>query len=86
MSRPLSSLMSSLSSVNPLSSVFTGQPSRSGSSILDALSVPGAASSLLSSTSIFAIPALVLAILGGEYSVPRCMRAWAAPAPPRVPG
>ncbi|UIZ93331.1 esterase family protein [Corynebacterium sp. CNCTC7651] len=57
--------MSSLSSVNPLSSVFTGQPSRSGSSILDALSVPGAASSLLSSTSIFAIPALVLAILGG---------------------
>ncbi|MCP1388574.1 esterase family protein [Corynebacterium sp. TA-R-1] len=68
MSSPMSSLrnaLSSLSSFNPLSSVFTGKPSRSGSSVLDALSVPGAASSLMSSTPLLAIPALVLAILGG---------------------
>lgn len=65
MALSLSSLLSSASSYNPLSSFFTGLPSRTGSSMLDASSVPPAASSLMSSTPFLAVPALFLAILGG---------------------
>lgn len=65
MALSLSSLLSSASSYNPLSSFFTGLPSRTGSSVLDASSVPPAASSLMSSTPLLAVPALFLAILGG---------------------
>lgn len=61
----LSSVLSSASSFNPLSSIFTGFPSRTGSSVLDSSSVPWAASSLMSSTPLLAVPALFLAILGG---------------------
>ena len=50
---------------NPLSSTFTGEPSRSGSSALDAASVLLAALSLSSAVPLLAIPAAVLVALGG---------------------
>ena len=49
---------------NPLSSIFTGEPSRSGSSALDAASVLLAALSLSSAVPLLAIPAAVLVALG----------------------
>lgn len=57
--------LSSLLSSNPLFSLFNGRVSHSGSSLLDAASVPAAASSLVSAVPFLAIPALVLAALGG---------------------
>ena len=47
-----------------LSSLFSGKVRQSGSSLIDASSVPAAASSLFSSIPILAVPALVLATLG----------------------
>lgn len=53
-----------LSTVNPLSSVITGLPSYTGSSVLDAASVPFASASMLSHVPPLAVPSLMLAILG----------------------
>ena len=49
---------------NPLSSIFTGEPSRSGSSAFDAASVLLAVLSLSSAVPLLAIPAAVLVALG----------------------
>ena len=49
---------------NPLSSIFTGEPSQSGSSALDAASVLLAVLSLSSAVPLLAIPAAVLVALG----------------------
>ena len=48
-----------------LSSLFSGEIRQSGSSLIDAFSVPAAASSLSSSIPLLAVPALFLATLGG---------------------
>ncbi|MCG7291128.1 esterase family protein [Corynebacterium afermentans] len=48
-----------------LSSLFSGEIRQSGSSLIDAFSVPAAASSLSSSIPWLAVPALFLATLGG---------------------
>ncbi|SDS14397.1 alpha/beta hydrolase [Corynebacterium timonense] len=53
-----------LSTVNPLSSVVTGQPSYTGSSVIDAASVPFASLSMLSEVPVLAVPSVMLAILG----------------------
>lgn len=62
-----SSTSSQMSSVNPLSSLFTGLPSRSGSSGFDASSVPLAAFGLLSNIPILAVPVLMIAALGRGF-------------------
>ena len=48
-----------------LSSLFSGEIRQSGSSLVDASSVPAAASSLYSAIPLLAVPALFLATLGG---------------------
>lgn len=63
----MSSASSQMSSAHPLSSLFTGLPSRSGSSMLDASSVPLAAFGLLSQIPILAVPVLMLAALGRGF-------------------
>lgn len=60
-----SSVGRALSSVNPLSSLLTGDPTDTGSSVYDASSIPFAGLSLSSDIPLFAVPALILAALGG---------------------